>query len=755
MQDTIISDQITLKEYIRIFLRNRWILLFSFLGVMAVTVYLTFTAGPVYEASALVMVKEEGGVQQQIFEVSSFIKRETSINNHVEILQSRTLARHVIQRLLESPHRDSLAILGNDGGGNRFSVLSWIGSLLGSGSDEDTGLSMNEMSRHFREKAVSVVPQRDTDLIELKVRAPNPFEAGFIANTWVDAYTALDIDESRGEAKKVREFLEQKLEEVEHDLTRSEDALRRYKEENQVAALDAETQKLIGQMAEFESLYQEAATSLEANMKRLDYLKSQLDENQKNMMEKTDFSSPVIQELEKQLAEWVGRRAVLDQQLKEAGYTSGEVNQARELDQKIRGLQDKITLEIRKLVATGRTLNPLEFSETLFAGILEIEAENKSLKAKTGALKILVDGYNETLNQLPEKTLKLARLEREAGVNNTIFMMLREKHEENRIVEAGQIGSVRIIDRAEPPEHPIKPRKKMNLLLGFVLGLGLGVGLSFIREYFDSSLKSIEDIERLNFTVLGSIPFIASQKQGKKATDMNGKVLQIESRLITHFEPKSPVSESYRTLRTNIQYAKADAPVKTAMVTSSGPGEGKSTSVANLAITFAQTGARTLLVDTDLRRPILHGIFRHSREEGLTNVLAGGRRIDTVLKKTEIDNLTLMTAGVLPPNPSELLASEAMARFIEDVKSRFDMVLFDSPPVIAVTDAAVLATRMDGIILVVRSGRTDRESIVRSRILLGNVKADILGVLVNAMNVDHMYGSYYNYYHYHYVGKRE
>jgi len=751
LQDTNISEEVALKDYIRILMRRRWIILLSFILVMAVTVYVTFTTPPVYEASALVMVKEGGGVQQKIFDVPSFIKRETSINNQVQILQSRTLARHVIQRLMDSPHRDSLALLGNSVNGNRFSLMAWFRSILSGGEGDEEGLSMNKMIESFREGAISVLPRRDTDIIELKVNAPTPFEAAYVTNIWVDAYTDLDLDESRGEVQKVREFLEQKLEEVQHDLNTSEEVLRRYKEENQVVALDAETQKMITQLTEFESLYQEAATGLEANLRRLDYLKSQLDENQKIMMEKTDFSSPVIRELEKQLAEWVGRRAVIEQQLKEAGYMSGEVAQTRELDQKIRGLQDKITEEMRKLVATGRSVNPLEFSETLFTGILEIEAENKSLKAKAGAFKEIVDGYNSMLEALPEKTLKLARLEREAGVNNTIFMMLREKHEENRIVEAGQIGNVRVVDRAEPPERPIKPKKKMNLMLGFMLGLGAGFGLAFALEYFDVSLKSIEDIERMDMTALGSIPFIASQKVRKKGFGVNGDILDIESRLITHFEPKSPVSEAYRTLRTNIRYARVDSPVKTVLMTSSGPGEGKSTSAANLAIAFAQMGTRTLLVDTDLRRPVLHGIFNVSRGEGLTNVLVGGMTFDEAVRETEIENLAVVTSGTLPPNPSELLASETMGQFIEDAKTRFDMILFDSPPVIAVTDPAVLATRVDGVILVIRSGRTVRDSLARARVLMNNVKADILGILVNGVNTNHMYGSYY---HYHYESKK-
>jgi tyrosine-protein kinase Etk/Wzc len=356
-----------------------------------------------------------------------------------------------------------------------------------------------------------------------------------------------------------------------------------------------------------------------------------------------------------------------------------------------------------------------------------------------------VEQYNKSLNALPEKSLKLARLTREAEVNDKIFLMLREKYEENRIAEAGQIGSVRIVDMARAPKYPIKPKKGTNLMLGFILGIGLGVGVTFLREYMDTSLKSIEDVERMSLPVLGSIPFISTQRIGKR--QKNGEFVRIESRLITHFAPKSPISEAYRTLRTNIRYANADKPMKSVLVTSSGMGEGKSTSVANLAITFAQMGSKTLLVDTDLRRPVLHGIFDQSRNEGLTNLLVGRLAMDEAVKPTKIEHLSLMTSGTLPPNPSELLASRAMEKFVDEAMSKFDIVLFDTPPVIAVTDAAVLAPNLDGVILVVRSGLTNRDALTRSRTLLDNVKAKLLGILVNGMKIDRMMGSYYYYYY--------
>jgi capsular exopolysaccharide synthesis family protein len=189
---------------------------------------------------------------------------------------------------------------------------------------------------------------------------------------------------------------------------------------------------------------------------------------------------------------------------------------------------------------------------------------------------------------------------------------------------------------------------------------------------------------------------------------------RLVSRLITHFAPKSPISEAYRTFRTNIQYTKLDRELKALLVTCPGPGEGKSTSVANLAITMAQIGSKVLLIDSDLRRPILYMLFNLDRRVGLSNVLVGRATIDEAAQATEIENLFVMPCGTLPPNPSELLGSSVMRATLEELKQKFDIVLFDSPPIIEVTDAAMLSSMLGGVILVIKSRQTDREAAFRA-----------------------------------------
>ncbi len=746
------EQQVSFHDYVRILYRGRWIIILSFLIVTAITIYFTFTMQSVYEATGLVMLKEEGTLKRQVFEMSSFMQQETRINNQVELLKSDTLAKELIKRLQESPFADSLWILGKRKRAEfalKRKLLDWWPMKKDPSASKADSVTVADLAEGFRKNAVTVIPKRSTDMIEMRAQALSPFEASYVVNTWMEAYRDMDIKESQGEVTAVRTFLEDKLKGVQETLVESENALKNYKEQNKVTELTAETEQMIKQSAEFESLYQAAKTDLESNEKRLEYIQGQLSESQRAMLdEKSSMSSPVIQELQKQMAQAIADRAAYEQQLKGAGYRTDNNPKLTQMEQRLKGLQESIMAETKKLVSSGAVgLNPMVLSESLLNTVIEIKTENGSLKAKTAALGQIVQRYNNSMNSLPEKTLRLAQLQREAQVNNTIFMMLREKYEENRIAEAGQIGSVRIVDRAKPPKYPIKPKKKMNLLLGILVGLGLGVGMTFVKEYLDTSLKTIEDVERLGFSVLGSIPFISTTKTSRHMRSKNGELLRIESRLITHFAPKSPISEAYRTLRTNIQYARVDQRIKTVLVTSSGMGEGKSTSVANLAITFAQMGAKTLLVDTDLRRPVLHGIFNYTRNEGLTNVLLGRLSIEEAVKTTKIENLNLITSGILPPNPSELLSSHAMEKFITDTSARYDITLFDTPPVIAVTDAAILATKLDGCILVVRSGKTNRDALLRSKVLLDNVKANVFGILVNGVSVERVYGSYYYYYY--------
>lgn len=288
-------------------------------------------------------------------------------------------------------------------------------------------------------------------------------------------------------------------------------------------------------------------------------------------------------------------------------------------------------------------------------------------------------------------------------------------------------------------------------MIGLVVGLALGVGLAFFLDSLDNTIKSAEEIEHtFLLPVLGLIPAIHAGELGKRRRAGADEVEQIASTLVTRFAPRSPISEAYRALRTNIQFLRIDAPLKTLVISSPGPSEGKSTTVANLAITTALAGARTLLVDADLRRPVVHSLFGQEREPGIINVLVERLPLSAAVRPSGIENLSILPAGTIPPNPSELLGSQKMKDLIRELAGQFDLVLFDSPPVITVTDTAVLGSQAEGVVLVALSHGTDRRALARAQTLLANVKANVMGAVLNRIKFSGLSGSYSYYYRYYY-----
>ncbi len=720
------------QDYLFILYRRRWVWLLAFAAVLAVMAALTFTAKPVYEAKTSLLVDMEGRMQKEIFDViSPLAQREAALKNQAEILKSRSLALEVLDYLSKSAHHQ------------------YFQDLVSGDMHENRRL---EKKIEYLRDNLKIQSLRGTDIIELKTTAPDPVLAASLANAYAQQYFKQSLKFTRGEISEVRQFLEMQLENIQMELKISEEALKAYKERQKVAALPDETTELVKKLVEFEGLYNEAQTDLESNLKRMEYMRSQLDERRKKLVEDiSTVSSPLIVQLRSEIA---NLEAV------KASYIAQGISAAHpkilEINQRVEDTKKSLINESSKIVSSELLSgDPLAMSSDLVNKILLLEIEIHSLSAKAKALGKVVETYSFQLNLLPEKSLQLARLERQAKVSENIFVMLKEKYEEAKIKEAGQIGTVRIIDQAYPPLSPIKPKKKLNLILGTLLGFFLATSLILLIEALDTTIKTAPEIEKAGLSVLGTIPIIRDSKiwskNGKHRSKADLEELKISSHLVTHHDPKSAVSEAYRTFRTNLQFARVDGALKTILVTSPGPGEGKSTTVANLAITFSQSGFKTLLVDTDLRKPVLHSIFGVSKEPGLVHYLSGKTDIESIIKPTQIENIYLIPAGIIPPNPNELIGSLKFRQMVEEVTKGFDFVLFDSPPVMAVADATVLATIMDGVVIVISAGQSHLQTTERIVNSLKGVKAKVLGGILNKIKLEKIYGGYpYYYYYYHY-----
>jgi tyrosine-protein kinase Etk/Wzc len=741
--DREIEQQTSLNDYLRILHRGRWIIAISFIVVLAVTVIYTFTTKPVYEAGTMVMVEANGAMERSLFGFGALGNQSTLIMNQIEILKSRTLSERVIKRLDLSDIRDSLAIF--------------------QPNEEGEFTSSRDMVEMIRE-SMEITHKKDTDILQITFAAGSAFEAAYIATTVAEEFRDYSAESSNSEISDLRLFVENQQKKKEQELKLSEERLRDYQEQERVASLDEETTDLVTSLSEYEAKLEAARIELRANLELKKSFEEQLNERKQTLStDLSEISTPYLISLQEQLAQAVAERTkyvtAIETEVEEANKQHFQMG-VKQYDDRITALKEKLTEEAQKITASSMVSDPFQVSQELITKLFKVDAEIKAGTATINALQGILDQYNGKLEALPEKVLELARLERQRMVDEQTYIMMTQKLEETKIQAAAQTNTVTIIDKAIEPLKPVKPKKKLNVLLGAILGIGLGVGITFLLEYFDNTIKSHEELEQMGFNILASIPKIQMDQYEKKIETKLEKLGPIdgkknEARLITHLDPKSPVSESYRTLRTNLQFSKIDRDLKTILITSSAPKEGKSTTAANLAIAMAQVGRKVVLIDGDLRRPVAHSIFGIDKEEGITNCLMNKLPYEELAKNTFIENLKIITSGILPPNPSELLASEKMENLLKRLKEDFDLVIIDSPPVIAVTDAAILSTKVDGTLLVISSGQTDREALNRAKALLENVETNLLGVLFNNVDIEGQYDSYYYYYHQHYSKRRK
>ena len=738
------------NQFINILRRNWHIILIAFLSVFVSTCILTFTMQPVYEATATIFMRAGGDISGQVFDFPIFPRQKSLIKNNVSILESRNLATAAVLRMQKEDYCDSLSIFKKDT--TRKSIWQIPKRILKINSNKkaENEYSFYEVVDNFM-NATKVLYGMESEIIQLKGKAPRPCEAARIVNTWIDAYQEYERSDTQEEIIQTKEFLAQKLEDIEKKLELSENALSKYQKRNQLISLPQETEQAVAQLSSFESLLNQTKADLDALESELKYMEGQLDENRRNLVKNmVDISSPVLIELQKQMAELVAEKAAYEAQLLGAGYDVKKDAKLIQMNHRLQGIKEKVISETKKLAQTDLlNLRPLDQSEKLISSILDLRISRKSLLARKNTLAGIINEYNDKLQDLPDKSRILARLEREVQVNNKIYVMIREKYEEARIREAGQIGIIRVVDRAIPPFAPVLPKTSLNLLLGALFGLLFGISLAFIREYSKDIVTGMADIESIGIDIIGSIPAISDKRTKFKKGQENLRIARAKNILpyIMNRSGKNQVLyEAYRAVRTTLYFHKQHNQLKTILFTSPSASEGKSATVANLAIAMAQKGLKTLLVDSDLRQPVLDLLFiSSSRKNGLTNHLNKKLSWQTAVRETVVKDLYLLAAGPSVKNASELLGSKWMDQFLNDVKKEYHIIFLDSPPLLPVTDATVLASKVDGIVLVIKEGKTSKRNIARSIELINSVHGNLLGAVVTGIQEKEQYG-YKDYY---------
>jgi tyrosine-protein kinase Etk/Wzc len=423
----------------------------------------------------------------------------------------------------------------------------------------------------------------------------------------------------------------------------------------------------------------------------------------------------------------------------------------REIDTRIAALRQKLQGKTDEFLQSltpsqgGTAQDAAGYLKSIKQKIIETQIEVQALESKKRALDDVIRQYEGQFGKIPSKSVQLARLQRTRLANEKLYLMVEEKYNEANITEKSNIGYVEIIEPAVAPFRPSSPKVLVNIALGIILGLGLGLVVAFVREWVDVRVYSPEDLKRRGFHFLTSIKDIEREVARLKAKNIplaqgtGGH----DPRLITLSLPFSSIAESYRQLRTNLQYSRHGEPVRVLLLTSPNPGEGKSTTAANLAVSFAQTGKKVLLVDADLRRPTIDGILKIRKDPGISDLLSGKAMFDSVIRTTKIENLDVVTCGTIQQNPAEMLGSQKMRDFIAQAKQHYDFVVLDSSPILAVTDPAVASTLTDGAILVVSAGTTRMADLDQTREILEAVGGSIVGVVLNRFDVQRAYGISY------------
>jgi len=689
------SSELGLRDHLQVLRRRRWIIIEVFVILVGVVAAGSFLAKPVYRATAGLLV-ETGTPMSSSYE-------------ELPIVGSTLAASHI--RTIETHKR---LILGRP-------ILKAVVEQL------SIELGVRELSSQL-----SVQTVRDTDVIEIQVENGDPDLAAKIANSVAANYILQNQEYGRESAESAAKFLEEQLKTVEQELSAAEQLVEQYKLSTGITDLNKEVEQ---QITVGGTLAQELAVTqadVQATIARRQVIEQKLSEQgQFRLSESTKQSNPVVRELEIELVKLEQKRAGL---LEEYVPASSKV---QAVDAQIESVKQQLSQQLQTVLAsTTEQANPVR--DELLVKAAGNRAAELAASSRVGALKQTISRIEAQLSAVPRQEKELGRLIRAQKVGDKVYTLLLEKYHEIKVAEAMKLSRARLVEPAVIPRFPVKPRIKFNIALACVLGLVLGIMLASLVEYLDDTIKDPDEVgELLGTPVLGTVPHFSEE----------------EPMLLTEVAPKSALAEAFQTVYSNLSFAAVDHPVHDLVVTSAGAKEGKTFVTANLAITAARGGKRVIVVDADLRRPTIHKRFGTDNAEGLTSVLAGERKIEEVLKPTEIEGLQIIPSGPIPPNPAELLASDKMIELCSALGERADFVLYDSPPVVMVSDAATLASRADGVLLIIEQGGVSRKLVTDSQDLLDRAHARIVGAVLN--KVARGAGRYYYYYYYSYYGDEE
>jgi succinoglycan biosynthesis transport protein ExoP len=708
--------EIDIKDYLRIIRRRRGIVI----GIIAVCFILSilyfFYAPPNFTSTSKILVKRV----ESIF-TSTYYKSPTEeeITNHIFLIKSYP----VLEKTAESFTDAEL-------------------ESMGIGTKEK---AFSRMKSNIDNGRIEVSSKGESRIIEIRVTEANPYISQLFANRLAETYRSFDIEIKKEDAHSAYDFIADQTEKVQKDLEESEEKLKEFKEKYGILGVSAEIEQFIRQMSDIEKELKSASIEAEVLEKKINAVKSKLNEQQKTLLtEASQTSYSVLVDLKRQLTSLENEKANLLIQ----GYVP-EDQKILKINQSIQSLKDKMSTVARDLLQKEGTLDPLVQMEDFMQQSVNLAIDYAVAKSRIEALDEALRYYKNRLNKIPRRELELARLEREKEANKEIYLMLLEKREQSQIEEVRESGGISILEFARLPKGPNTMSKVKKSVLFLILGILLGIGGGFVVDYVDSAVRDEFEITRISgLPILGRIPVVENDKKDKN--NSSGDLF-----VLTEKESRSHIAEAFRSLRANIKLSRAEGFPSSILITGPDAGSGKSMIAINLALSFVSSGKKVLLVDTDLRRPAIEKYLKIKKEKGLTELLVNeGQGIQPL----SIDGLKVIPSGKLPPNPSELLDSDRMKQLLNQWKKEYDIVLLDSPPLMTVSDSRILASEVEETLLVASYGETNRHMIAQTSELLKQLSIKALGYILNKVDIHKeygYYGYYYGYYYYSKPGKKE
>lgn len=688
------EQEIHLRDYLKIIYKRRYSVYTFFTIVFIVVLIGTLSTTPIYKASTKVLIEKVEPANLTLPYPYYAPYEPEFYETQYQLIKSTSVALKVVKALsLENTYELYFKGEKINPRGNKTKA-DILADIISSG--------------------IVVTPVKNSKIVTISFMSTNPEFAALVANSVAKAYIEEILDMRMSSSRYSIEWMSKKAEEEKAKLEKSEKALQEFMKANDIVTLQDRLAITPEKLSEFNTQLIRA----EMKRKELEGLYNKVSSISIKDAETIPYiaSDPTIQSLRNQ-------KLKAEQNIEELSKKYGSKHPAMlKAQEELKVIDLKREQEIKRVIAS-------------------IKNEYELARNNENTLRRTLAGTKSEAISMNEKYIQYNTLAREVETNRQLYDALIKKLKEESVTQQVQTVNVWVVEKAEKPDSPVKPRKFLNILLGIIVGLFGGVGLAFFFEYLDNTVKTPEDVEsRIGVPVIGAVPLL--EEKGENIEEIILK------------EPQSVYSESYKSIRTGILLSSATKPPQNILITSMAPEEGKTVTSVNLSLTIARSGYSVVLVDSDLRKPRVHQIFRLNNMSGLSTYLAGATPdIDTILK-TPLMNLTVIPAGPLPPNPSELLSSQRMTKLFETLNERFDLAILDSPPLMTVTDGLILSNLVDGTIIVVRAGKTTYDILKRGlKLLDGRRKTDtvshVLGIVINGFdvkNADQYYYKYYNYY---------